>query len=172
MEVIREKIGNMDDFAAGLDEALRDMKDGYIFAMLTDRIDIQKAENPVLDKTELYAKALEIRVFNREREKKWFRAGMAEDFRVRDVCDDPGEPDKLLCWDENQYLDIDDTRSDPVTGIARATGGGEYPLPIADYEDAMVQIRNYLEEDADTGELYTADWRLVGFNEKGGRADA
>lgn len=168
MEVIREQIRDMGAFETGLADALKEMKDGYLFAMLTDKIDIQKAETAVLDKAELYAKALEIRVFNKEREKKWFRAGIAETFRVRDICDGSKEPDRLMCWDEYQYLDIDTVRSDPAAGIARATGGGTYPLPISDYADAKIQIRNYLEEDADTGELYAADWRLIGFEEKGG----
>ena len=50
-------------------------------------------------------------------------------------------------------------------GAVYATGGGKYPFPIEEYNDTKIRIRNYLEEDDDTGELYVKDWRLVGFGE-------
>lgn len=165
---MEKQVKDIEAFTTEIDHAIRDMKDGYLFAMMTDKIDLQKTENAKPDRQELYAKALEIRVFNKDREVKWFRADIAGSFRVRERCDSPNMPDELVFWDEYQYLDIDTQKSSTEEGRAKATGGGEYPLPVDDYKNMAVHIRNYLEADEDTGELYVADWRLVGFEKRGG----
>ena len=86
--------------------------------------------------------------------------------------DEETEKDRLHWWNESQYLDIDTDRTKKERdngkldkGEVYATGGGKYPLPIEEYNDTKIRIRNYLGEDADTGELYVKDWRLVGFGE-------
>ncbi len=95
-------------------------------------------------------------------------------------------------WDERQYLDIDDTKcNSDIRGINKeeeqcgntdsaksftekyivtATGGGRYPLPIKAiegkkewYKDLQIIVRNYLNYEKNTMQLFISDWRLVGF---------
>ena len=94
-------------------------------------------------------------------------------------------------WDERQYLDIDDKKcNSDIRGINKeercgntdsaksftekyivtTTGGGRYPLPIKAvegkkewYKDLQIIVRNYLEYEKDTMQLFISDWRLVGF---------
>ena len=50
-------------------------------------------------------------------------------------------------------------------GKVFATGGGEYNLPIENYKNQKLKIRNYLGEDTETGALFIKDWRMVGFGQ-------
>lgn len=160
-------IHNVEEFKAGFNQALTRLGSGYIIAMMTDVLCIQTLEKEEFDREYLYKKAVEIRMFNEEEEVKWFR-GMNRELHCREIKDQKGM-NPLLFWDEWQYLDIDEKRSKPGQGIAYATGGGKYELPLDDYKDAKIKIRNYLEYEEDTKQLYISDWRAVGFsNESGG----
>ena len=154
-----------EEFCTDFDRAAVLAEDGYIFAMLTDRIEFQKTKGEKLNREPLFRKGLEIRIFHEKGEAKWFRASMDRALRFRMRLDDEQLlADPALWWDEKQYLDIDDSKtisSLKEEGYAWATGAGRYPLPLQNYKNAKIQIRNYLKEDPDTGALSVEDWRLV-----------
>lgn len=143
----------------------------YLFAMTTECIKFFVVNDTRPDEKELSELAqngLEIRVFDKKREAKWFRASIDKEFGFRLLDDDVLKKDSLHIWDESQYLDIDDKRTKEAIekgeiqkGTVFATGGGKYSLPIESYKNAKIKIRNYLGEDPDTGELYVEDWRLI-----------
>lgn len=156
-------------FRQDLRENSCQMKDGYVFLMTTEEIDFCRTDSfgsCSEDQLEaLFQRGLEIRIFDRDREIKWFRTGIDRCFSCRERADDLRVlEDPLHWWDESQYLDIDEKHSGDFerTGKVRATGGGEYTLPAKRIKDVKIEIRNYLGEDPDTGELYVEDWRLVG----------
>lgn len=182
---------SLEEFGREFRQHASSVRDGYIFAETTEEIVFSRADSLADDERtketaeKLFSQGLEIRIFDEESEAKWFRASVEKQFRFRerrDVQNDKKETDGLFWWDESQYLDVDTKRTQKARlqgrlspGTVYATGGGEYPLPIEDYTDAKIRIRNYLGEDPDTGELYAADWRLAGFGEwpdsgKGGEA--
>ncbi len=170
MKYRTDLIQSEETFKESFQHAVTARKTGYVFAMLTDRIELLRADEERLDREELYKKALEIRVFDTEGETKWFRSSIGNSFRLRERNDGPsgGNGENVPSdewWDEEQYLDIDDRRPAGRPGYVRATGGGIYPLPLERYKDAKIKIRNYLEYEEDTGELYISDWRIVGFTE-------
>lgn len=156
-------IQGKEEFKAGFHQALTRLGEGYMIAMLTDRLYIQVLGQETPDGEELYEKAVEIRMFNEEEEVKWFR-GADRKLQCRIRNDREDRPDPLFFWDEWQYLDIDGQRSKPEEGIVYATGGGSYELPLNDYKDVRIRIRNYLEYEEDTMQLYISDWRVVGFS--------
>lgn len=144
----------------------------YIFFMTTEEIGFYKADSPKPDYRELYERGLEIRIFDEKGEDKWFRASIEKEFKYRNITDKKKESDSsnLYQWDEEQYLDIDEKRTEKAiqegsieNGKVFATGGGEYSLPIENYKNQKLRIRNYLREDTDTGALFVKDWRMVGF---------
>lgn len=144
---------------------------GYIMAMMTDKFDLQYIEEEKFCRQDLFDKALEIRIFNESGEIKWFRSSIEKPLQKRkklDLSEWTIFDDSDHYWDERQYLDIDDKKcnSDMVT----ATGGGRYPLPIKAvegkkewYKDLQIIVRNYLDYEKDTMQLFISDWRLVGF---------
>jgi len=158
----------------------------YLFAMTTECIKFFIVNDTRPDEKELRELAqngLEIRVFDEKREAKWFRTCIDKKLGFRLLDDDVLKKDSLYVWDESQYLDIDDKRTEKSIknggiqkGSVFATGGGKYPLPLETYKNAKIKIRNYLGEDPDTGELYVEDWRLIslveGIEERGKSGDA
>ena len=154
-----------EEFCTDFDRAAALTENGYIFAMLTDRIEFQKTEGENLNRELLFRKGLEIRIFHEMGEAKWFRASIDRALRFRMRRDDEKLlADPPLWWDEKQYLDIDDSRTKSSLkeeGCAWATGAGRYPLPLQNYKNVKIRIRNYLKEDPDTGALSIEDWRLV-----------
>ena len=160
-------IQNKEEFITGFRQAAIRLGEGYIIAMLTDRLYIQELDREQLDRDELYEKAMEIRMLNEEEEVKWFR-GADQKLQCRERKDQEDQMDPLFFWDEWQYLDINEQKSKPEKGIAYATGGGRYELPLKDYRDAKIKIRNYLEYEEDTMQLYISDWRIIGFSKERG----
>ena len=124
-------IQNKEEFITGFRQAAIRLGEGYIIAMLTDRLYIQELDREQLDRDELYEKAMEIRMFNEEEEVKWFR-GADQKLQCRERKDQEDQMDPLFFWDEGQYLDINEQKSKPEKGIAYATGGGRYELPLKD----------------------------------------
>lgn len=159
-------IENITEFQESFDQAISRISDGYVIAMMTDAFEMQRVELETLDRTQLYKKGIEIRVFNHTQEAKWFRGSIEKPFMMRAVHDTK-DRDPFSYWDERQYLDIDKLRSKTKQGIARTTGGGIYPLPITDYKGAQILIRNYLEYEEDTMQPHIADWRIVDFVQEG-----
>lgn len=169
-----KSINDLNEFKSSLETAVSECREGYVIAMLTDKFQIVNLKKEAeyrealggISYENLFRKAIEIRVFDKNKETKLFRSGIGEEFRYRKIEDQEGE-DELSHFDEKQYLDIDEKRSRPKEGIAYTTGGGKYPLPLDDckdvYGDVKIQIRNYLEYDPDTMRVSIADWRLVEF---------
>lgn len=156
-------------FAKTLKKAADARKSGYIFIMTTEELEIRRASDGCEAFTEedinkLYKYGLEIRIFDKDGEMKLFRARIGRDFRLRDILNDEEvRNNELICWREEQFLDIDDTKSKPKEGKAAAIGGGTYSLPIDNYKNAKIGIINYLDEEEETGALYVCDWRLADF---------
>ena len=108
-------------------------------------------------------KILEIRIFNRQKEKKLFRGDIGKHFHERTRSD---EELKEEFYDESQLLDIDEKRSKRSfadTGRVQTTGGGSYDLPLPSMKDARVIIRYYLSRYERSGQARISDWRLVAF---------
>ena len=158
---------NIEEFKTCFNHAITRLGRGYVIAMLTDHLYIQLLEKEELDREALYKKAIEVRIFNENEEVKWFRDADRK-LRCREIDDRKRNMDIFTFWDEWQYLDIDERRSKPEKGIAYATGGGKYELPLNDYTDIRIKIRNYLEYEEDTMQLYISDWRVVGFSDEKG----
>lgn len=173
MELNNKTYGQNDKdvFCKDIRSGLKACKAGYLFAMTTEEIIFCKSDPAEYDEEKLFRLGLDIRIFNLEGERKWFRSGIGRDYRYRERMDDENViADKLHYWDEYHFLDIDDAKTEKKNifvqkGMVYATGGGTYPLPIEKYKDAKIKIRNYLGEDPDTGELYVEDWRLVALKE-------
>lgn len=154
---------------------------GYILVMATDKFDLLSVDD-IGNQENLYEQwfknALEIRMFNDTTEYKWFRSGIDKAFSYRKI-EDQSPMNKMDYWDEYQYLDIDLKASKGMPdNMVRATGGGEYRLPHLNLgkdidaatkekklkeEDVRIKIRNYLNYEEDTGQLFIYDWRIVGF---------
>ncbi len=160
------RIDHVTEFQESFDQAISRIGQGYVMAMMTDAFEIQRVELETLDRTKLYEKGIEIRMFNDTEEVKWFRCSIEKPFMMR-MIHDTKELDPFSYWDERQYLDIDETRSELDKGLAHSTGGGIYPLPLPDYKGAQLLIRNYLEYEEDTMQLRIADWRIVAFIREG-----
>lgn len=148
-----------------------EMESGYLFAMFTDRIVFE--EWPLTE--EMHAlfrdgeeKLLEARIFTETAEHKLFRGDIGRVFGAPRVIDD--RLVQKAYFDEEQYLDIDEKRSEQefaARQYVRATGGGAYHLPISDYRNVKIRIRNYIDYYEETGQAYISDWRLLGiYNEK------
>lgn len=163
------RITAYDEFQKSFQETLSKMGEGYVVAMLSDCFVVRRIGQELPSAEELFHKALEIRAFNRMEETKWFRGDLGtQDFACRTIWDDNlvlGK-ESTEYWDETHYLDIDEQKSDSSLGIAVATGGGKYELPLEKYGDVKIRIRNYLVYDEDTSQLGIADWRLVDFEEE------
>lgn len=159
-------------------EKTKDMENSYVVAALTDSYYIANYEDWTEDISSNSfdtRKALEVRVFNINREEKIFRmTAQAEKqsspdigafwYRKRedDKCDDE------CMFDEEQYLDIDTSEEfEANEGYTVVTGtrGGKYRIPLEHISDAKVEIRYYLARDCETGQANVIDWRLVKFVE-------
>ena len=156
-------------------ENCSDVKEGFIFAICTDKI--------ICDHWPLKGTAeseydenlvLEIRVFNEEKEHKLFRGDMSKEFGYRLKDDSDGEnklPEGVEdYYDELPYLDIDTTKKpeQDKAGLTkvRATGGGEYHVPIDAVVDALeyavLKVRHYISKYPETGKAFVSDWRCIG----------
>lgn len=164
---------SLSEFIRDFNEAVSRMGHGYVIAMMTDVFDIQAVDKETFIREDLYQKALEIRMFNEQMEIKWFRSSVDKELQCREIVDKEntpsftwkGETKSLEYWDEYQYLDIDDsrTRAEATENVVYATGGGSYPLPIANYKDVKVKVRNYLSYETETNQAYISDYRFVAF---------
>lgn len=162
-------------------QALSEIKNGFFIAQCTDKLIIEKIDdNYVWDTDTLYNRAFDIRIFNTQSEVHLFRSSINNEFGQRTILSDDDamefKPDNyeqiindevVVYYDEVQFLDIDTKKTDDLnhSGFVYATGGGKYHLPLENYNDAQVIIRNYLGFEPDTGRAYVKDWRIVDFKE-------
>lgn len=133
----------------------------YIIAAFTDEYYVDRFNNEAKEKLmDRLDKALEIRVFGDDSEYKFFRTDISREFLYRHIVDSDNDNEY---YDEEQFLDIDDTRT--IGDSVYATGGGQYNLPIANKKNAKIKIRYYFGKYEDTGHAYIKDWRVVNFVE-------
>lgn len=144
----------------------------YAMVMCTDRFDLLKIcdaakknaektiDNETLneklwsdegwkDEQHIFNHLLDIRLFSENGEVRWFRSTVNRPFVYREKLNDPeDEKDKdgkLLYWDEEQFLDIDDARTEARRELEKTDklrleknqvltmGGGMYSLPVTSY---------------------------------------
>lgn len=164
-----EKIETMEQFWSCADE----IESGFIFAMMTDEIlwenwPLEPKERKLFHEKE--GKLLDVRVFNSKGEVRISRGDIGRGFQGRSRDDEKDKPDAQDYFDEVQYLDIDDTKSESLfarEGKVQATGGGQYHLPLSGFKNAKIRIRNYLGYYEETGQAYVKDWRLKDLFQEG-----
>ena len=113
MELNNKTYGQNDKdvFCEDIRSGRKACKDGYLFAMTTEEIIFCKSDSANYDEEKLFRLGLDIRIFNLEGERKWFRSGIGRDYRYRERMDDENvTADKLHYWDEYHFLDIDDAK--------------------------------------------------------------
>lgn len=154
-------------------EKFKEIKNSWIIAQLTDEyiVDIwPDMRNSTLSGKE--EKILELRIFNNDMEYRLLRTGNGNNrkFDLRILCDSDDNHELEDSFDDLQYLDIDDTRTEKINNgyKVKTTGGGLYYLPIknvednrSSFKDAKVRIRYYLDKYEETGQARVADWRFV-----------
>ncbi len=170
-----EKIETMEQFWQCADT----MAEGFLFAMFTDEI-VWESWPLTSEKRENFrkkeGKLLDVRIFNKEKEVRMFRGDIGRKLQGRSIDDGKDILKQQEYFDEEQYLDIDDKRSEEVFAREKkvvATGGGCYSLPLPGFVDAKVRLRNYLGYYEETGQVYVRDWRLMGlFQERPGQVQS
>lgn len=142
-----------------------EIAEGYAVIMHTEHFIVDRfplsSENERLMEDSAEQKLLDIRVFNESIEYRLFRPDVGKEFRFVCLSDENRE-----FFDDSHYLDIDEKCSAETfmkDGTVGATGGGFYKLPLEDYHNVKVVIRNYVDYDADSGQAYIESWRLTGF---------
>lgn len=135
---------------------------------LLDEEDVEELRKKIDDDTRL----LECRIFNEHMEYRVARTDLGRPWKER-FADDNTEEYKHG-FEESYYLDIDDKKSEEkqkgckhngsITVVA--TGGGKYELPLTEFKDMKIRIKNYVGYYEETGQAYVKDWRMAGF-EKG-----
>ena len=143
----------------------------YAMVMCTDRFDLLKicdaakknAEKTIDDETlnkklkniwsdegwkdeqHIFNHLLDLRLFSENGEVRWFRSTVNRPFVYREKLNDSeyDKDGKLLYWDEEQFLDIDDARTEARRELEKTDklrlekdqvltmGGGMYSLPVA-----------------------------------------
>ena len=139
-----------------------DIADGYIVAMFTDRVIVDRY--PMAPRTEEefsgnIGKLLDARIFDKNAEHRFFRGSIGRPliYRRRDDTED-----HIV---RTQLFDIDKARSAESfakDGTVSAIGGGQYHLPLPDMEGAEIILHEYLRYD-NAGLAQVYDWRLVDF---------
>ncbi len=140
-----------------------DMEDSYVIAsgvdrLIVDRWPLQRYQAKDLD----FTKLLEIRIFNQEKEIKWFRPDISvNDFTER-MMNDSGDT-----FSEWQYLSIDTTDIKPEGNgnVVQSTTGVKYYLPIEKITKHTAikiccEISYY-----SSGKAYVSDFRCVAFGD-------
>ena len=145
--------------------------DGFLFAMFTDQIVIEKypflneAKMETLFRREMH-KLLDVRIFDLKEEYRYFRGSIGDPFVFRRKNDEEAPEDSFI--EREQLFDIDTRRSERAFndfGEVRAIGGGRYHLPLEHLSRARIILREYLAYD-EAGHARVYDWRLVDFREE------
>lgn len=137
---------------------------GYALIQCTDRYTVLELPDKDIDISE--NKLLEIRIFNKDEEKRLFRLDLQDEFCYYVINDTDLKPE-IDYFDQQQILDIDTTKV--LEGnCVRSTGGGVYTIPKSVFEDklekAAVIIRHYFGV-TPTGQAYIKDFRCVEFSD-------
>lgn len=159
-------------------EDVKKISDGYLYLVFTDEIRFLKWPLHEEDREGFQKKAgddvrlLECRIFNEHMEYRVARTDLGRPWKERFADDDSEEYQD--CFEESYYLDIDDKKSEEKQKNCKnngsitvaATGGGNYELPLTEFKDRKIRIKNYVGYYEETGQAYVKDWRMAGF-EKG-----
>lgn len=157
------------------DTEVQKIDKGYLYATFTDQIYILKWPLSLKDEKiieQSFEKMLECRIFNAQMEYRIIRATIKRDWKKRFIEDESTEDNTEQYYTEQQYLDIDSTKTKITEeGLQlTTTGGGHFTLPV-NYNkkpvDIKVKIRNYLGYYEETGQAYVRDWRICGFKPVG-----
>lgn len=137
---------------------------GYALIQCTDRYTVLELSDKDIDISE--NKLLEIRIFNKDKEKRLFRLDLQDEFCYYETNDTDLKPE-IDYFDQQQILDIDTTKV--LEGnCVRSTGGGVYTIPKTVFGDnlekAAVTIRHYFGV-TPTGQAYIKDFRCVEFSD-------
>lgn len=99
------------------------------------------------DEQHIFNHLLDLRLFSENGEVRWFRSTVNRPFVYRKKLNDSeyDKDGKLLYWDEEQFLDIDDARTEAKRELEKTDklrlekdqvltmGGGMYSLPVTSY---------------------------------------
>ncbi len=140
--------------------------DTYIYLECTDRVGMFLFDIKLLGDEELQ-KALQVRVFNKDKEIRALRPYISSsELYVRTIDDTDGK-DKDS-FDQLLYLDIDSGSIRAGSGKAKTVNGGEYDLPVTPEAGLQLIVRNYIDTDEyEYGQAKVSDWRLCGFAKEG-----
>lgn len=136
---------------------------GYAVIMCTDCFEVMEYPQ---EETEIFLaenwkeRLLDVRIFDSKKEYRMFRGDVGKPFSETILDDRLGD-----YFDDEQYLDIDAKRSANIfteNKKVKATGGGSYSLPLTDFENVKLIIRNYLGYD-ERGHAYVKAIRLIDF---------
>ena len=146
----------------------QDMKDSYVIASGVDRLLVDHWPLQRWAEDFNLAKLLEIRIFNKEKEIKWFRPDISSnEFEEREM-DDSGET-----FSEWQYLSIDtnDIKVEGNGSRVQSTTAGKYYLPMKNItEQTAIKIRCKISY-YPSGKAYVSDFRCVEFGNWKGDED-
>jgi hypothetical protein len=136
---------------------------GYALIQCTDCYTV--LELPVSDIDISENKLLEIRIFNKNEERRLFRLDLQDEFCYY-VTNDTDLKPEIDYFDQQQFLDIDTTKK--LEGnYVRSTGGGVYTIPKSVFRGklgkAVVIIRHYFGV-TKAGQAYIKDFRCVEFS--------
>lgn len=151
------KINNKEDFQA----EINNISQGNAIIQCTDKLIVDTIPGNI-NWDDVYKHGIDIRIFDKSKEIRFFRGTIADDFVVRKKTDENLTEDNH--YDEDQFLDIND-KCEKVDGKVQAIGGGKYGLHLNNIRDAKIRIRNYISYEEDTGMAYVSDWRCVEFLE-------
>lgn len=138
---------------------------GYALIQCTDRYTVLELPDKDIDISE--NKLLEIRIFNKDEEKRLFRLDLQDEFCYYETNDTNLKPE-IDYFDQQQILDIDTTKV--LEGnCVRSTGGGVYTIPRSVFRgkklgQAAVIIRHYFGV-TKAGQAYIKDFRCVEFSD-------
>ncbi len=160
---------------AGNDAPLKDFhgKKDYVLVYFTDAFLAGWADQMLAEAESNMGKLLELRVFNENRELWLHRSSLGAPFAWRLAAEEgikPEEKDKY-CFETRQLLDLGEgpdaepAFDDDGLRVLRTEAGRSFKLPITEKE-RYVRIMNYVSYDED-GVANTADYRLMGFAERG-----
>lgn len=137
---------------------------GYALIQCTDCYTVLELPDKDIDISE--NKLLEIRIFNKDEERRLFRLDLQDEFCYYETNDTDLKPE-IDYFDQQQILDIDTTKK--LEGnYVRSTGGGVYTIPKSVFGDnlekAAVIIRHYFGV-TKAGQAYIKDFRCVEFSD-------
>jgi len=144
-----------------INRMVKEIDNGLYIAMYTDRFESGKIKDECRFEDKY---ALEIRIFNEDKEVLLSRSSISEDFIWRYISDDKNLSNESYyvryhVIDMNEPLSKDYLKNGNLS--ITSTGGGHYSLPITEGTKRIKMI-TYIDYD-ENGMAYAADNRVCGF---------